>query len=97
MEITITTTAAKEDAHLTCYLLDSNDIIILNLKDNDYGSIGLISNERYRFEWHVWGSGNSKYSISANVTPENTGFPPLKWEKEYSGPHEDMGGFYFNI
>jgi hypothetical protein len=97
MEITITTTTEKEGAHITCYLLNSKHKTILKLKDNDSVSCTLIPVEKYWLEWHVKGENGGIYSIDAIVVPENGGFPPFNWKREYSGSHQDIGSFDFTL
>ena len=95
MKITISTTA--KDGHLICYLINSNNITILSLKDIDSKNCMLVPGKTYRFEWHVWSPTNAEYKINADVSPANSGFPDLNWEKKYVESHQDMGGFYFSV
>ena len=95
MKISISTTA--KDGHLSCYLIDSNNINIITIKDSDSKDYMLTSGMKYRFEWHVWSSTSAKYEIKADVIPTNSGFPPFNWNKNYEDSHQDMGGFYFTV
>jgi len=94
MTISITTTATG--GHLILYLINSNNIRILELHDSDSRQC-MLANGTYRLEWHVWSPHNASYSIQASISPPNPGFPPFNFQRNYQGSHQDMGGFYFTI
>jgi hypothetical protein len=95
MKITISTTSIG--GHITCYLIDADDhIIVLSVHDSDTRECELIPGKKYRFEWHVWGITGSEYGITATVDPACIAFPDFNWDKKYDGSHQDMGGFYFS-
>ena len=93
MVISISTSV--KNGHLILYLINSNGIKILTLRDNDSASSMVVPGQTYRFEWHVWSAQTSDYQIAASVTPTPVSFPPFNLTRTYNGPHQDMGGFYF--
>ena len=95
MNISITTIA--NNGHLILYIIDSSGLTILQLKDFDSGSVMLVPGHTYRFEWHVWSPSDAEYTIQATVNPDNPGFAPFDFFKQYTGAHRDMGGFYFTV
>jgi hypothetical protein len=95
MEIKIETKA--KDGHLILYIIDRKENQILVLRDSQKGSCMLVPGKTYRFEWHVWSSKAAEYSITAEVNPENEGFPKFDWAQKYDKAGDDMGGFYFTI
>ena len=95
MKITISTNA--KGGHLICYLINSNGIKILSLKDTDTATCMLVLGNTYRFEWHVWSATKADYKIDAIVVPVCVGFPDFNWKKNYKDSHQDMGGFYFTV
>ncbi len=95
MKIDIST--AANGGHLICYLMNSNSIKMLTLKDGETGNCSLVPGNTYRFEWHVWSDTNANYAIKAKVDPANIGFPDFDWKKQYDKPLQDMGGFYFSV
>lgn len=95
MTISIETTV--NNGHLILYLINSNGVKIMTLRDNANNSCMLVPGQTYRFEWHVWSNQEANYTIKAAVEPSVNGFPPLNWQREYNSPHNDMGGFYFSV
>ena len=95
MNIIINTQA--KNGHLFCYLISSENITILSIKDSGSDNCKLIPGSTYRFEWHVWSDMKADYKINAVVSPINQGFPDLNWVKSYGDSHQDMGGFYFSV
>jgi hypothetical protein len=98
MNIDVQTQA--NNGHLILYVLDSKNNKLIELRDSTSGSCMLVPGKTYRFEWHVWSSNSADYTIDAKVIPNNNSFPPLHWgppQSSFTGPHQDMGGFYFTI
>ena len=83
--------------HILLYVINSSAVTILTLTDKDQNSIMLVPGQTYRFEWHTWGPGDAEYAIDATVVPANPGFPDFHFDKKYTGPNTDMGGFYFTV
>ncbi len=95
MKISINTTSSK--GHLILFILNSNGIEIIRLRENQNDSIMLTPGQTYRFEWHVWCPEASDYEINAEVIPASNNFLPFHLKRSYPSSHQDFGGFYFTI
>lgn len=95
--MTISIQTSTDSGHIIVYVINSNGVRILSVSDNGQGSCDLVPGFTYRFEFHIWGAQSADYRIHAEVNPVSTGFLPFDWERHYNGPHQDMGGFYFNL
>ena len=95
MNLSIATTAVG--GHMILYVIDGSGATILKLTDFDSGTVILMPGHTYRFEWHVWGTTDADYGIQAIVDPDNPGFSPFNYAKQYTGAHRDMGGFFFTV
>ena len=94
MEINIKTLA--EGCHVTVNIKVQGQTL-LNLTDNDEGSLNLFSGITYRFEWFVITAKDAHIKIEAVVTPENDGFRPLTIEKDYPPGVQDGNVFLFTL
>jgi len=95
MKIDIQTTA--NNGQMVLFVINNNGATILTLNGNTKGSCLLVPGFKYRLEWHTWSPEAADYTISATVTPNNSGFPPFNLTKSYQGPSSDMGGFFFTL
>jgi|GEM_PF-1821376 len=95
MDIHISTQA--KGGQLICYVINSNNIPILKLRDSFTAECVLVPGATYRLEWHTWSAGAAEYKIKARVSPKNDGFPAFNYHKEHAGAHTNMGGFYFTV
>jgi hypothetical protein len=94
MEINIKTLA--EGCHVTVNIKVQAQTL-LNLTDNDEGSLNLFSGITYRFEWFVITAKDAHIKIEAVVTPGNDGFRPLIIEKNYPPGVQDGNVFLFTL
>jgi hypothetical protein len=95
MNLTIQTQA--RGGHLIVYVVNSNNVKILTLRDTEQGNINLAPGFTYRFEFHMWAPQPADYEIHASVNPSNNGFPDFNFTRHYDDPQQDMGGFYFTL
>ncbi len=95
MNINIKTTA--KNGQLIVYIINKNNVKILTIRENAMGSCLLVPGETYSFEWHTWNPGAAEYAITATVTPNNAGFPPLNLTKNYTTADTDAGIFTFTV
>lgn len=70
---------------------------MLELRDTESNGCMLVPNQTYRFEWHMCSPHSANYEIEATIEPANGGFLPFNFRRQYDGPHQDMGGFYFTL
>ena len=70
---------------------------LLNMTDNDEGSVNLFAGITYRFEWFVITALEAHLKIEAFVIPENDGFLPLTIEKNYPPGIQDGNVFLFTL
>lgn len=94
MDININTLA--EGCHVTVNIKVQGHSL-LNLTDNDEGSVNVFSGITYRFEWFVISAKDAHIKIEAGVTPDNEGFFPLTIEKDYPPGVQDGNVFLFTL
>ena len=70
---------------------------LLNLKDDDEGTVKLFPGIIYRFEWFVITGHDAHILIEATVSPDNQGFPPLSIIKTYPPGVQDGNVFLFTL
>lgn len=94
MQIKIKTTADQ------CHIMVNiklHDHSLLSLIDSDSGTIELLPNITYRFEWFVKASGDAHAQIEADIDPANNGFPAVMIDKEYPAGSWDGNVFLFTL
>ena len=95
MQLSIQT--KTDGGHIIVYIINSNGVKLVTVRDEGEGSCDLVPGFTYRFEFHVWGAQSADYLIKAKIAPPNPNFEDFNWERHYDGPHQDMGGFYFSL
>jgi hypothetical protein len=97
MKIFIKTTAAV-GCHVSVNIkLDDKKKVILNVSENGSGSVNLVANQTYRFEWFVFATKDGKATITVNVDPANTGLSTFTIENDYSAGDKDGNIFLFTL
>lgn len=69
MKLKIKTTA--ENGHIRAYLLNSNNVTILSLSDNESKEILLMPGHKYKLEYHIWSPYAAKYTINSEPALQN--------------------------
>lgn len=84
MNIYIRTNASN--GHLILYLINSNGVKMLSLRDIESNGTMLVPGQTYRFEWHVWSPHSAAYEVEATIEPANEGFQRFTWNRAYDEP-----------